>query len=269
MQRVDLEAEQRHRSGKGTARALRRSGKIPAVLYGDGQSSLLALRPADLIKILKSASGENALVNLKIKGERSPSTRTAILRDYQRDPVNGSLLHVDLFEINMNKAIRVKVPIVVRGDVPAGVKEGGVLQHNLREIEMECLPSMIPDRVSVDATHLKIGEAIHVRDLPVEQGIRVIEDKDRTIVSVSAPMSEAKLEEILAGTPVGEVKEPEVIGKPMEEEGEAVASGEAAAAGKKPADKSETKGEAKAQKTGSAGGKPGEKPEAKGQKQSG
>ncbi|MBI3995152.1 MAG: 50S ribosomal protein L25 [Nitrospirae bacterium] len=246
MQRMDLEADQRQKSGKGAARTIRRTGRIPAVLYGDGKSSPLSLHPADLIRILKSESGENALINLKIKGEKSVETKTAILRDFQKDPVTGGILHADLFEINMNKAIRVRVPILVQGDLPEGVKEGGVLQHNLREIEIECLPSMIPDHLDVDAAHLKIGESIHVRDLSVQQGIRVLEDKDLAVISVAAPMSEAKLEEILAGTPA-ETKEPEVIGKKKEEEGEAGAEAEAAG---KPGEKAEAKGEAKAPKAG-------------------
>lgn len=248
MQRMDLEAEQRQKSGKGVARTLRRAGRIPAVLYGEGKSSLLSIHPADLIKILNSESGENALINLKIKGGESVETRTAILRDFQKDPITGGILHADLFEINMNKAIRLKIPIRVTGDQSEGVKEGGVLQHNLREVEIECLPSMIPDHLDVDAAHLKIGESIHVRDLQVQQGIRILEDKDLAIVSVAAPMSEAKLEEILAGTPA-ETKEPEVIGKKKEEEGEAGAAAEPGA-GAKPGEKAEAKGEAKAAKPG-------------------
>jgi large subunit ribosomal protein L25 len=248
MQRMDLEAEQRQRSGKGVARTLRRAGRIPAVLYGNGTSSLLSIHPADLIKILKSESGENALINLKIKGGESVETRTAILRDFQKDPITGGILHADLFEINMNKAIRIRVPIMVTGDPSEGVKEGGVLQHNLREVEIECLPSMIPDHLDVDASHLKIGESIHVRDLQVQEGIRILEDKDLAIVSVAAPMSEAKLEEILAGTPA-ETKEPELIGKKKEEEGEAGVAAEAGAAGK-PGEKAEAKGEVKTAKPG-------------------
>jgi len=238
MQRMDLESEQRLKSGKGVARTLRRAGRIPAVLYGEGKSSLLSIHPAELIKILKSESGENALINLKIKGEKSVETRTAILRDYQKDPITGEILHADLFEINMAKVIRVKVPILVKGDLAEGVKEGGVLQHNLREVEIECLPAMIPDHLDVDAAHLKIGESIHVRDLSVQEGIRVMEDRDLAIVSIAAPMSEAKLEEILAGTPA-ETKEPEVIGKKKEEEGEAVAAEAGAPA--KPGEKVEAK----------------------------
>jgi large subunit ribosomal protein L25 len=248
MQRMDLEAEQREKSGKGVARALRRAGRIPAVLYGDGKSSLLSVSPGDLVKILKSESGENALINLKIQGGKTVEARTAILRDFQKDPITGTILHADLFEINMNKPIRVRVPILVTGEQSEGVKEGGVLQHNLREVEIECLPSMIPDHLNVDATHLKIGESIHVRDLQVQEGVRVLEDRDLAIVSVAAPMSEAKLEEILAGAPA-ETKEPELIGKKKEEEGEPGAAPEAGAAGK-PGEKAEAKGETKSQKAG-------------------
>lgn len=247
MQRVDLEAERREKTGKGSARTFRRAGLIPAVLYSDGNSALLTLRPKDLIKILKSASGENALINLSIKEGDAVQTRTAILRDYQKDPVDGSILHADLFELNMNKAIRVRVPIHVKGDVPAGVKEGGVLQHNLREVEIECLPSLIPDAIDVDAGPLQIGESIHVRDLPVAEGIKILEDEDLGIVSIAAPMSEEKLEEILAGTPAAETKEPEVIGKKKEEEGEGAAEG---AAPGKPGEKAEGKTEAKPPKPG-------------------
>ena len=213
MQRVELNADHRDQTGKGAARTIRRAGMIPAVLYGEGKSSLLTLKPADLVKILKSASGENALVTVKIKGGKSAETRTAIIREYQRDPISGEILHADLFEINMNKPIRLRVHITLTGSVSAGVKEGGVLQHNMRDVEIECLPSLIPDQIEIDASDLKVGESLHVRDLQVREGVRILEDQDLPIVSVAAPMSEEKLEQILTGTPVGEVKEPEVIGK--------------------------------------------------------
>ncbi len=258
MQRVELEVEPREESGKGVARSLRRAGRIPAVLYAEGKSRLLSIRPAELIKILKSASGENALINLKIKGGDLTQERTAILRDFQKDPITGALLHADLFEINMKKAIRVRVPIVMKGETPAGVKEGGVLSHNLREVEIECLPSVIPDHIELDAGPLMIGETIHVRDLGVAEGIKILEDMDLAVVSVAAPMSEAKLEEILAGTPAGEAKEPEVIGKAAEGEAEeGAAPGEAP--GAKPGEKAEAKGEGKTPKSGAPGGKTGEK----------
>ena len=261
MQRVDLEAELRDKSGKGVARQIRRAGKVPGVLYGEGKSTLLILNPSDLLEILRSESGENALINLKLKGAKSASggkeAITAILRDFQRDPVTRELLHADLFEISMNKAIRVRVPLEATGEVPAGVKEGGVLQYNLRELEVECLPAMIPDQIEVNASHLKIGEAIHVKDLQVAEGIKVLEDPEMAVVSVAAPISEAKLEEILAGPPAAaEVKEPELVGKEKKEGEEEVA--EAAAPGGE-------KQEAKPQAPG--GEKPEAKTEVKGKKQ--
>ena len=244
MQRMELTADRRERAGKGVARSLRREGKIPAVLYGAGKAENISLNPADLLRVLRSASGENALINLKISGGAPAQPRTAIIRDYQKDPLTGGILHADLFEIDMNKTIRIKVPIVMKGDQPAGVKEGGVLQHNLREVEIECLPSLIPDNLAVDASRLNIGESVHVRDLHVDSGVRILEDLDLAVVSIAAPMSEAKLEQILGGTPAGEAKEPELIGKKKEEEEAAAAEGAAA----KPGEKTEAKAEAKAPK---------------------
>jgi large subunit ribosomal protein L25 len=261
MQRVDLEAEIREKSGKGMARQIRRSGKIPGVLYGGGKATPLVLNPADLTKILQSESGENTLINLKLKGTKPASgekaATTAILRDFQRDPISNTILHADLFEISMTKAIRIRVPIEVTGEVPAGVKEGGVLQYNLRELEIECLPTMIPDHVPVNASHLKMGEAIHVKDLQAIEGIKVLEDPEMTVVSVAVPISEAKLEEILAGAPAAaEVKEPELVGKEKKaEEEEAAAAAEA-----KPGEKPEAKAQA-------APAEKVEKPEGKGKKQ--
>lgn len=217
MQRVELEAESRDTSGKGVARQLRRTGRIPGVLYGEGKSARLSLRLADVVKILKTESGENALINLKIRTAKGEETRTAIFRDLQHDPVTDQVLHADLFEISMTRMLRVKVPIEISGSQPLGVKEGGLLHLNLRELEIECLPDRIPDHIFVDASSLEIGDSIHVSELSVAEGIRVLEDPELAVVTLSAPMSEEKLEKILAGTPATEVKEPEVIGKAKEE----------------------------------------------------
>ncbi len=160
-----------------------------------------------------------------------------ILRDYQEDPVSEELLHADLFEIDMNKPLRLTVPIVMKGDVPLGVKEGGVLQHNLRDVEIEALPAAIPEHFSMDASKLNIGESIHLSDLEIPEDVRVLAEKDLAVISIAAPISEERLEEMLAGTPAEEGKEPEIIGK-KKEEGEAADEGEAA---EKPAGKEEPK----------------------------
>ncbi|MEW6682863.1 MAG: 50S ribosomal protein L25 [Nitrospirota bacterium] len=234
MQRIELTVEQRTQAGKGAARTLRRGGKIPAVLYSGGQSTLLSLNPADLSKLLHSAAGENTLIDLRVGGKKDKE-RLAILREVQHDPITGKPLHIDLFEVALDRAIRLKVHVEVVGDTPLGVKEGGVLQHGLREVEIECLPALIPDAVRVDAGQLKTGEAIHLRDLQLGEGIRVLGDGDLVVVSVTMPMSEEKLAELLAGAPK-ETKEPEVLTK-KKEEGEP-----AAAAAGKPEAKAEAKG---------------------------
>ncbi len=222
MHREELTVERREKTGKGVARSLRREGKIPGVLYSGGKAESLALSPVDVKRILKH--GENALITLKVGGEKSKDSRVAILRDIDRDPVSGDILHADLFEISMNKPIRVPVPLHVTG-TPVGVKEGGVLQHNLREIEIECLPALIPEEIGVDASALGIGDNIHVRELVLAEGIRILEDLDQIVVSVAAPISDAKLEQLLTATPAEAGKEPEVVAKKKEDEEEAAADG--------------------------------------------
>ena len=216
--KFEIAADARDRAGKGVARKLRRSGKVPGVLYGQGECLLLTLDPVVLTKILRSPAGSTALISLNINGANSQKPRTALLRDWQIDPISGELLHVDLFEVSMSKSIRVKVPVNVVGGIPAGVKEGGVLQHNLRELHIECLPGSIPEAIEVDASELKIGQGIHIKELHHGEGIKLLDEAEQMVVSVAAPMSEAKLEALLtSGAVPEEGKEPEVIGKPKEE----------------------------------------------------
>jgi large subunit ribosomal protein L25 len=227
---------------------MRRAGKVPAVLYGQGECLLLSINPDGLVKILKSHVGSTALISLTVTGAKSKPTRTALLRDFQVDPVSGDLLHVDLFEVSMSKPIRVKVPIQVVGGVPAGVKEGGVLHHNMRELLVECLPAAMPDHVEVDASALNIGDGIHLKELLTREGVRYMDDPDQMVVSVAAPMSEAKLEALLTSS-AGPAAEPEVMAKGKEA---AVAAEAAAVAEPAKAGAAAPAGEAK----------PGEKKEA-------
>jgi large subunit ribosomal protein L25 len=208
---------------------------------------LLTINPDALIKILKSHAGSTALISLDIAGVKSKPKRTALLRDFQVDPVEGQVLHADLFEISMDKPIRVKVPLHVIGGMPEGVKEGGILHHNMRELHIECLPSALPDFIEVDASALKIGQGIHLKEIAKKDGLRYMDDPDQMVVSVAAPMSEAKLEALLTSQAVGPegAKEPEVAlkGKAVAEaaEGAAAAPGAVApAAGEaKPGEKKE------------------------------
>lgn len=263
--KFDVAAVVREKSGKGAARQLRRSGKVPAVLYGEGECLLLTLDPTALTKILRGHSGSTALISLSVTGGASKPSRTALLRDYQVDPVSGELLHVDLFEISMTKPIRVKVPVSLVGGQPAGVKEGGIVHHNMREVHIECLPAALPDAIEVDASGLAIGQGIHVRELAQKEGVKYLEDPDQMVISVAAPMSDAKLEALLtSGATAEEGKEPEVIGKGKEEgaEGEAAAAGAEAKPGAEKGEKGE-KAEKGGEKKEAAAGAKGEKKEGK------
>jgi len=228
--KFDLTVAVREQAGKGAARSMRRAGKIPAVLYGQGECLLLTVNPEELVKILKSHAGSTALISLTVNGAQSKQNRTALLRDYQLDPVTGAVLHADLFEISMNKPIRVKVPIKVIGGIQAGVKEGGVLHHNMREVHVECLPAVLPDHIEVDASALTIGSGIHVKEIGAREGVRFLDDADQMVVSVAAPMSDAKLEALLTSTAAAP-GEPEVMAKGKEAVGVEGAAAEPAKAG--------------------------------------
>ena len=244
--RFEMSAEMRERAGKGAARQLRRNGKIPAVLYGQGESLLLTLSPEVVRKILRSHAGSTALVSLSIRGATGNGNRTALFRDYQIDPITGDILHADLFEVSMTQAIKVKVPVSVVGGTPYGVKEGGVLHHNLRELHIECLPSAIPDTIEVDASQLPVGHGIHVRELKQEQGVRFLDEADQMVVSIAAPMSEAKLEALLtSGAGAEEGREPELLTKGKTEGEEAATT---AAGGEVKAEKKDAKETPKAEK---------------------
>ena len=169
----DMDVKTRENVGKGVARTLRREGKIPGILYGQGESIALTMDPESIQRILHSESGSNALLNLNLTGGAKAVKRTAMLRDYQVDPLTGAILHADLFEVAMDKTVRVRVPVGITAGTPVGVTEGGVLQHNLRELHIECLPTQIPAAILVDAYALKINQGIHVKEIPVAAGVRI------------------------------------------------------------------------------------------------
>ena len=188
-----LRALRRNRSGKGVARKIRAQGMIPAVLYGGGENIPLTLQPQELLKIL--TSGENTIFRLEIDGELG-GDRQAIVRDLQRDPLKETLLHADLYRISMDVEITVSVPIVLQGMSREVSDVGGMINQLLHEIEIQCLPSLIPHELTIDVAHLGIGEVLHVRDLPVPQGIQVLAASDEVVASVSV-----RGEEVAAGAP--------------------------------------------------------------------
>lgn len=224
--KFQTEATVRAEVGKGAARQLRRRGKIPAILYGEGKSVHLTMDPTAVRKILIAQGGSTGLVSLAIHRDGTErEERLAVIQDFQRDPITGHLLHVDLFEVSMDKPIRVKVQVHVVGETPIGVKrDKGILHYGLRELHIECLPGAIPERFDVDPSALEIGQGIYIRDLRPSAGIRLLDDPDQMVVNVSAPMSEEKLAALLSTVAV----EPTVAAAP-----EAVAAPAAAPAAEK------------------------------------
>jgi large subunit ribosomal protein L25 len=221
-----LEVEKRAGYGKNEARRLRASGRIPAVVYGSrkGKASAavpVAVDPKAVMRILHSESGANTLITLKLDGTES----RVMVKEYQLDPITHKLLHADFFELAMDRAITVTVPIAVKGE-PKGVKQqGGLLDFVTRDVQVQCLPTDIPERIEIDVTELMLHEAIRVRDLPQDPKWKPLNDPDTMIVHVVLP----KAEEAAAATPEAEAAaaasaapaEPEVIKKgKVEKEGE-------------------------------------------------
>ncbi|MBN2654821.1 MAG: 50S ribosomal protein L25 [Nitrospirae bacterium] len=206
MQITTLKAEKRENTGKGIARGLRREGMIPSVLYRAGGSTAIQMPGKELALFISRTAGEQVIVNL----EFNDGAKQAIVKDYQVDPVAGNLLHVDFQEILATETIKVNVHIAVKGE-PVGVKrDGGILQHSLREIEIECLPSMIPGHIDIDVSGLEINHSIHVSDLKLQNGIKVLTDAQEVIATVTAVKEEATAAEAEAEAAAAE---PEVIKK--------------------------------------------------------
>jgi large subunit ribosomal protein L25 len=195
---------------------------VPAVLYGHGKSMPISMANKDVTKILNAEGGEHALINLALQGVQEAGERMALIKDFQLDPLTGKLMHVDLMEVAMNEKVRIPVAVHITGS-SAGVKEGGILQQILRELEVECLPNKIPDFVEVDISALNINESLHVRDVAVPEGVRILTDGEATVVTIQPPISHEKLEAMLAAAPVAAEGEPELVKKPKKEEAAAAA----------------------------------------------
>ncbi|MBN1830866.1 MAG: 50S ribosomal protein L25 [Deltaproteobacteria bacterium] len=185
-----LNALTRKTKGKGTARRLRRDQQIPASFYGPNtQPVMLAVSYAELERLMRRSAAENIILDLNIQSDDGSETRSVILKELQVDPAKDIYLHVDFCEISMDKEITVHIPISLKG-TPAGVKEGGVLQHIRRELNVSCLPDKLIDTLELDVSGLEIGEALHIRDINLPEGITTLEEGDLTVASVAAPTAE-------------------------------------------------------------------------------
>jgi len=218
LEKIELQATVRKSVGNGPARVLRRAGQIPAVLYGRKiEPVLLSVNTKDLEQILKKGSFGQFILNLVIQNGKK-MTKPAIIKELQTHPVSGNLIHIDFYEVDMKRQIKVMVPVVTTGKA-VGIEEGGLLNIVRRELEVFCLPGDIPEAIELDISELGIGDSIHLEDVPLGENVEISADVNYTVVIVLSPKVEEEV--------VEEVEE-ELEG---EEEG---AEGEAAEADAEP-----------------------------------
>ncbi len=191
---VLIPVEAREGRGKGFARKLRVAGRVPAVVYGRGREPVaVSVDPLQLASEIKAShAGINTLFALA--GEASVAGRTVMVKELQREPVRGAILHADFLEVNLTERIHVSVPIHTTGISP-GVTMGGVLEHTLREVECACLPDAIPDEIVIDVSEVELGQALHVSDISLPEGVELITDVELTLLSVMTPRGVADEEE--------------------------------------------------------------------------
>ncbi len=211
---VTLEAVKRSGTGKNEARRLRAAGQLPAVVYGAQKAGdaiapvQVAVSPKEMMRILHSASGVNTLITLNVSGE---STQRVLVREFQLDPVTQHLLHADFYRVNLEKKIAVQVPIVLHGEAKGVKQQDGVLEFLHKEIEVECLPTQIPEHIDIDVSDLELGQAIYVKDIAANATWVPLSDNDLMLVHVVSAKAVAEPAADAAATPGA--AEPEVAKK--------------------------------------------------------
>ncbi len=218
-----LEATIRDTFGKNEARRTRAAGKVPAVVYGAAsagaskEATAIAVEPKALFKILHSDSGANTLISLKVKGGAEAKV---LVKDYLLDPVTHAILHADFYRVAMDRRLQVTIPITVKGE-PRGVKQqGGILEFVKREVEIECLPSDIPEHIEIDVTELMLHQGLRLRDVAINPKWTALTDLDTMLVHIIQPKAEeaaAATTDAAAAAPTA-TAEPEVIKKGKKEE---------------------------------------------------
>jgi len=189
MSETALVVESRAATGKGAVRKLRAAGRIPAILYGQGKESVpLSIDPRALEKVLR-VGGANALLDLTVEGRPELGSPVALVKELQRHPIRGTIMHADLYQVDLTRTVEVEVPVHLIGKAK-GIDFGGILEHSLREIALECLPRSIPASIEVDISNMEVGDVIHVRDLVLPPGVSLMSDPDLGVVHVALPAAE-------------------------------------------------------------------------------
>lgn len=187
---ANLRAQVRAGRGKGYRHQLAAAEKIPAVVYGKAIGNIpVEVNVREVEEILTSETGRNTLINLEINGQGQERESKVLIKEVQYDPIRHELIHVDFQQISLTECITTTVPVELTGE-PAGVVQGGILQQQLRELEISCLPAEIPEAITVDISGLGLGESLYVRDLPVPAGVKVLSDAEGVVATVVAPAVE-------------------------------------------------------------------------------
>jgi len=212
-----LTAKGRDGQGKGDNRKLRQTGYIPAVIYGHGeQTRSVAVNAHELELLFSRVHVENTVIDLNVEGEKKPIR--ALVREVQKHPARGSVVHVDFYQIHAGEVVHIQIPLNFVG-TPVGVRNGGILQHTMDELDVEVSADNIPESIEVDVANLEIGDTIHVSDLKIPEGIKVLDTGDRSVCSVSHP--QAGIAEAAEVAPEAAAPaEPEVIRRKKEDESE-------------------------------------------------
>ena len=194
MKQVTLSAIKREKTGKEISKKLRKQGLIPAIVYGPRFQPLpIAVKFNELESILIKHKGETLLFNLELS-DGEPSKIQAILKDYQIHPITDKIIHIDFLAIHEEETITLDIPLEFLGK-PVGISKGGVLEILLHELTIECLPSNIPDKIYVDINNLDVGDVLHVKDIKVPEGVKVINDPEETVLTIVAEAGEGTEEE--------------------------------------------------------------------------
>ena len=224
MERLSLAATSRHAIGKNAVKKVRQAGLVPAVLYGRGRTPLaVAVDRRALLGALHTGAGRNVLIDLRVTRDGEEMTDTVMIADIQHDHLRRDVLHVDLHQIFLTEVVEARVPVVLAG-VPTGVTEGGILEQHLRELTVRCLPTAIPEHITMNVEALHVGGSVHVRDLPATEGVEILTSPDEVIATIVAPKEEAA-----APAEAPAPAEPEVVGREAAAPPEGEAKGEPAA----------------------------------------
>ncbi len=223
MEQIVIEAQRRAEKGNGPARRLRTQGLIPAVVYGQGYENVSVAVPVRAVQDALRHGGTNVLVDLHIPDMTHAGSVAAMIRQIQRDPVGHRPLHVDFQWVSLTATVRAMVPVVFEGDAP-GVQVGGVVDLAMYEVEVECLPTAIPDRLVLDITGMEIRDSKQAADLQVPEGVTVLTSPEETVLSIVPPIKEEDLEAQLGDEEAllegEEIEGEEIEGEEIEGEGE-------------------------------------------------